>query len=465
MKKRVLAMLLAMAMLVVVFAGCSSGSTPASSAAGSEASSEASSEEPVDDGGDAAGVGEGPVVEIWECQWGTEAYEATLQKLAQQATEANIDGRGIKVEVSMVSWDNYYDTFLTAVTSGTAPDIACEASTGPIMYAQMDEALDLMPVYDAWKAEGNDILNQIPQEAFDYFTYEGFLTGLPFAVDGGGLIYNKALLEEAGVEVPTTWEEMGEVCAKLLEVFPDKVPIAMPCGTPADVTSCLDMMSHANDAYIVTANFKSGLLEDNFIHILELFKDFYDKGYIGAGSSTYSSADIQRMFLAEETVFTRSSAPTFVLGTDMEEKTGILKPMAGPDTDHGWGTASFQAFHAFAQTEDAEATLSTLKWWLENNLISWSEGGSGTIPARADYVQEVYGSNPLLSEFAGLLGDSDVYHPYVYPLSGLYPFHTVLDAEATAAVALQMILTGSDAQSAAEACDAAVTEVLTDAGY
>lgn len=465
MRKQILAVLLVLAMLVAVLAGCS-GNASSSSETGSESSSSAveSSDASEPESAESVGAGEGPTVTIWECQWGNESYEQVLQKLAEQATEANIDGRGIKVEVSMVSWDNYYDTFLTAVTSGTAPDIACEASTGPIMYADMGESLDLMPIYDAWVAEESTMLDEIPQEAFDYFTYEGELTGMPFAIDSTAMIYNKALFEEAGIkEIPTTWDELYDVCKTLKEVFPDKIPIAFSAATPANVTSLLDWVLHSNGSSILTEDFKPNLQSDNSIHVLEIFKKFYDEGLFGAGASSYTTSDLQRLYMAEEAVMVRSQAPTYLADTDLHDKTGIIVPVAGPDVEAGKATASYQAFHAFKQTEDAEATLGTLKWWIENNLISWTEGGNMTIPVRSTYREEACGADALVQEYLDVnVGQSE---PYIYPQTGLYPFHTVLDSEATAAVCLQEILTGTDVQTAAQKCNDAIADVMADAGY
>ncbi len=44
---------------------------------------------------------------------------------------------------------------------------------------------------------------------------EGQVNGIPFANNGSGVIYNKDVFAKAGVEPPTTWAELLEVCKEL----------------------------------------------------------------------------------------------------------------------------------------------------------------------------------------------------------------------------------------------------------
>lgn len=54
-----------------------------------------------------------------------------------------------------------------------------------------------------------------------YTAYEGSHYGVPFDGDYHMLFYNTEILEEAGVEVPTTWEEFEEATATITEKLSD----------------------------------------------------------------------------------------------------------------------------------------------------------------------------------------------------------------------------------------------------
>ncbi len=46
-------------------------------------------------------------------------------------------------------------------------------------------------------------------------TYDGKLYGVPFGVNCLAMFYNKDMLDEAGIEVPTTWSELKDAAVKL----------------------------------------------------------------------------------------------------------------------------------------------------------------------------------------------------------------------------------------------------------
>ena len=144
-------------------------------------------------------AGEGEVITIWECNWGGEEYENTLKKLADQITEMNIDGKGYKVEVTMLSWDNYQEVMMTSTVAGTTPDIACGGSPDPLTYARMGEYLDLTPLYDEWVAEDSPGPEHIYQTGWEYYTLDGEIVGIPFGVGTTGLVYNKEIFAAAGI--------------------------------------------------------------------------------------------------------------------------------------------------------------------------------------------------------------------------------------------------------------------------
>ena len=200
MKKRMMAWLLAAALLTVWLTGCAKApakQTNETTASEQQTAPEASSDDEI-------------VITIWEAQWGNDNYEDVLKKLAQQATDAHIDGKNIRVEVACIPWSNYYETFMTAYQTGTGPDIACQASTAPSQYDELGATLDLSPIIEAWKTENPDFYNEIGEDAIAFEqNADGKQIAIPFAVDGKNLQYNKEVFEAAGItELPTNYDEL-----------------------------------------------------------------------------------------------------------------------------------------------------------------------------------------------------------------------------------------------------------------
>ena len=63
--------------------------------------------------------------------------------------------------------------------------------------------------------EADRILPDVQELVDQYATYPGRTSVLPYSVMAASVIYNKQIFEEQGLEVPTTWDELIEVCQTL----------------------------------------------------------------------------------------------------------------------------------------------------------------------------------------------------------------------------------------------------------
>jgi len=72
----------------------------------------------------------------------------------------------------------------------------------------------LEPLDDYLEAEGVDVDDFVPA-AIDQMTYDGKIYSVPIAVHSFQLLYNKELLDEAGVDVPETMDDLAVAIEKL----------------------------------------------------------------------------------------------------------------------------------------------------------------------------------------------------------------------------------------------------------
>ena len=61
---------------------------------------------------------------------------------------------------------------------------------------------------------------------------------LPFSKSTEVLYYNKTFFEEKELEVPTTWDEMEEVCRKIKEIDPESIPLGYDSESNFFITMC-----------------------------------------------------------------------------------------------------------------------------------------------------------------------------------------------------------------------------------
>ena len=131
-------------------------------------------------------------LEFWEMSYGNDdRYTETCEKLIAQYEAENPN---VTINMTYQPWDNYYQLFLTAVSSGAAPDVASCAIDQPDLFAQMNEIQYLDSVIDEWKEEG--IYSDYSEDMLNFFKYEGNQIAIPYMVGYRGFFYRTDYLAD-----------------------------------------------------------------------------------------------------------------------------------------------------------------------------------------------------------------------------------------------------------------------------
>ena len=189
MKKRVLAALLAAAMVFGLVA-CG-GSKPAETKAETEAAE--------------AGEIEACTINFQYWADNTE-YSALMQDIIAKFNEEN--EYGIEVIGEEIPWDGggYTNTLFNAAMGGGAPDVATFKLTGTPMFVNNGLLADLTGMIDAWEDK-----DDISENIYNIMRTAGgsdSIYVMPWNVQVLYVYYRPSIFEEAGVEVPTTYEEL-----------------------------------------------------------------------------------------------------------------------------------------------------------------------------------------------------------------------------------------------------------------
>jgi len=108
-----------------------------------------------------------------------------------------------------VPWADMQSKILTAVTAGTAPDVV---NLNPDFAAQLASRNAWMPLDDKISAEAKQVY--LPN-IWQANTLNGQSFGIPWYLTTNVTLHNQALLDEAGVEPPTTYAELAEVARQV----------------------------------------------------------------------------------------------------------------------------------------------------------------------------------------------------------------------------------------------------------
>ncbi|TKH43750.1 ABC transporter substrate-binding protein [Paenibacillus terrae] len=151
--------------------------------------------------------GAGGKVEITFAGWGSTPEETKL--LDQVLADFEQSHPNIKVKHEVIA-DQYMDVIKTRLIGGKGPDVFyLDAIEAPgLIETGVLEPLNhyVTPDFD---------MNDFEKPMIQAFQKNGNIYGFPKGYSTLALLYNKKMLKEAGVEVPTTWDELRAASRKL----------------------------------------------------------------------------------------------------------------------------------------------------------------------------------------------------------------------------------------------------------
>ncbi|MGL5152179.1 MAG: ABC transporter substrate-binding protein [Clostridium sp.] len=115
------------------------------------------------------------------------------------------------IKIDYVPYPELTDKLLTSVAAGESPDILFWDRFLTPTYAEKGF---LLPIDDLIKKNNVD-LDVYYKSGIDEFTYKDKLYGLPVISDTRVMAVNTKMFKDAGVEVPTTWDELIAAGKKL----------------------------------------------------------------------------------------------------------------------------------------------------------------------------------------------------------------------------------------------------------
>ena len=105
---------------------------------------------------------------------------------------------------------------------------------------------------------------------------DGLMYTMPLSKSTEVLYYNKTFFEENNLTVPNTWDEMEEVCAKILEIDPKCIPLGYDSEDNWFITMCeqygYDYTSATGEHYLFN--------NDNCKSFVKMLREWYQKGYV-----------------------------------------------------------------------------------------------------------------------------------------------------------------------------------------
>ena len=256
MKKRYTSLILAAAVSAAALAGCGGSGTEAPASSKTAESGTAGQA----DAGELSGE-----ITFWHSFTQGPRLE-TIQKAADKFMAENPD---VKITIETFSWNDFYTKWTTGLASGNVPDMSTAL---PAQVAEMINADALTPI--------NDLIDDIGRERFaETAIAEGSMDGNNYSVPlyrhAHVMWIRKDLLEQNGLEVPKTWDELYETAKTLTK--DGMYGLSFPCGTnDFQATFFLDFYVRSGGKSLLTDDLKADLTSDLAIEGIKYWVKVYN---------------------------------------------------------------------------------------------------------------------------------------------------------------------------------------------
>lgn len=149
-----------------------------------------------------------------------------LQTIMDDFTEET----GIKTEIMVVPWDQYWVLLEAGAQGGDMPDVFWMHANEAERYMSNGMLMDLTDKI----TESSEIdLANYPKDIVNLYSYEGKSYAIPKDIDTIALWYNKKLFDEAGMDYPTadwTWDDLYDAAKKLTKDDGSQYGYALDAG-------------------------------------------------------------------------------------------------------------------------------------------------------------------------------------------------------------------------------------------
>ena len=265
MKKRLISLFLAMTMVAGMVAGCGSKEKASDSSGG-------------DDG----------VVEL--TLWHMEETELRVQAFQKVIDKFNDSHSDINVSIAVQSWDDAYTKIPSAIQANNGPDILqAIPDFGSVIY-------DLGAAQDI-----SDIISDLDEEYSFYdstltpYTYEDGIYAVPAFGMTQVLWYRKDLFKEAGLEAPTTFDELLACAEALTDKDNGKYGIALPASLSMATDQVLySLIASAGGKDVIDADNNVTFDNDATVAALDLYQKLLK--FAPTDCDTYTWGEPQALF-------------------------------------------------------------------------------------------------------------------------------------------------------------------------
>lgn len=267
---------------------------------------------------------------------------------------------GISVNVKLVD----AGTLLPATVAGTGPDVALSVGQGePVNYALRNASVDLTQFEDL-----DEVLSHYYESAYEAYKFNGGIYAIPETQNYNVLFYRKDIMEELGLEIPQTWQELINILPIIQQ---NNMTVAIPSvynsTVSPDLTNFQDIL-YQNGGTLYSENGERTIIDEEAgVAAFEMHTRFFThyklptqynfvnrfrSGEMPLGISSYAMYNTLVVFAPEI-----RGLWDFTLLPGTEKEDGTIDR-----SGNSWGTCSMM----LENSDNKELAWEFMKWWADS---------------------------------------------------------------------------------------------------
>ena len=391
--KKILAALLAVCMVLSLAACGSKDPTPPANSGTPSTPSGSSTPAP-------SGSGDKIEINVVAAQYG----QNTNNWWADFQDEFNAAYENINLNVEVVSWNDISTVVNTRVSNNQAPDIL----NIDLFAAYQADGL-LLP---AEQYVSDETYAKLYPAFLEQSVVDGTVWAIPDLASARALYYNEDILTAAGVEVPTTWDELKAAC-EAIKAYDSSI---YPWGI--DMTTDEGQAAFAyyiwnNGGDFTDADGNWTLNSDKNVEAIEYAIDLVNSGYTNTDPANETRYALQDMLGAGKLAMMigPNSIPTYVSDGGYSVNLGVASiPTNGGNPSVSAGVMDrFMVFDKGHSAEKLEAIKTFFDFFYDDTRYSEWVLMEGFLPATSTGGEIVASSDPAMAPWVEIVGSCKFY--------------------------------------------------------
>ncbi|MEV8149877.1 extracellular solute-binding protein [Arthrobacter sp. NPDC080073] len=281
-------------------------------------------------GGGSSSSSAGGAIKFWDMPWATPAYNDAAKKITESYAPTGSNG---KAGYQLIQWNNFYQTFSSAIASKTGPAVSTGGGFQAFQFDQQGQIAYADKVIDALKKNGqfDDFLPGV----LDPFKSDKGYVAVPWQLDMRVFWYRKSLFDQAGVALPTDWASLLDAGKALKKIGVFGFATGSGAGNNIGNHSMIMMMVN-NGGGVFTKDGQLDVMNDRNVEATEYLLELVSNGIIDPAAVSYTSDNLNAQWKDKKAAF-----GPYVLGVparvgDTSGDIRVASPIAGPHGDkHG----------------------------------------------------------------------------------------------------------------------------------